>query len=117
MKTDEDLAVEYSRKYKDPLHVAVSVTSFLAGYEAAKDYKFKDNVRSTYNDHKLKEAEETIKKLHGRLGELTLRFDNVSVILTEVESLCKQWHSDDQVFEHHSKVGPWAGFFPVKKND
>jgi hypothetical protein len=87
--------------------------AFMEGYKAADKQQFTAN----YNDHKLKEAEKTINKLHGRLGELTLRFDNVSVILEEVESLCRQWHSDDQVFEHHGKVSPWAGFFPVKKDD
>jgi hypothetical protein len=35
----------------------------------------------------------------------------------EVRDLFDGWKKDDQVFEHHGKVGPWAGFFPAKKDD
>jgi hypothetical protein len=122
MKTVEELAEEHLKAQEsiplmhyfpwEPCRKA-----FIAGYEAAKDQKFKDNVRATYNDHKLKEAEQTIAKLKERLKLLSLEFSRIMETTEEVRDLFDGWKKDDQVFEHHGKVGPWAGFFPVKKDD
>jgi hypothetical protein len=90
--------------------------AFIAGYEAAKDQKFKDNVRATYNDHKLKEAEETITKLKERISVLSAEFNYLLEASDEVKSWFAQWKNDDQIFEHHSKVGPWAGWIPGNKD-
>jgi hypothetical protein len=133
MKTVKELALEYAHKVHgfwdgeslDHHMVVIKEMAFLAGYKAAEqngvrsnydDHKFKDNVRATYNDHKLKEAEETIAKLKERLKLLSLEFSRIMETTEEVRDLFEYWKKDDLQFEHHGKVGPWAGFFPVNKD-
>jgi len=79
--------------------------AFIAGYKAADKQTFRDN----YNDHKLKEAEETITKLKERLKLLSLEFCHIMETTEKVKDLFDGWKKD--------KVGPWVGFFPVKKDD
>ena len=91
--------------------------AYIAGYQAACEERFENNIKATYNDHKIKEAEETITKLKERLKLLSLEFSRIMETTEEVRDLFEYWKKDDLQFEHHGKVGPWAGFFPVKKDD
>lgn len=116
MKTVTELAAEYAFKYatdRNSSEFLKAFNSYIAGYTGAEQ----NGVRSNYNDNKLKEAEETIAKLKERLKLLSLEFSRIMETTEEVRDLFDGWKKDDQVFENHGKVGPWAGFFSVKKND
>lgn len=91
--------------------------AYVAGYQAACEERFENNIKATYNDHKLKEAKETITKLKDRIRILSKALEQIQSIGLVAQDQKQIWDRDDQIFEHHGKVGPWAGFFPVKKND
>jgi len=91
--------------------------AYVAGYQAACEDRFENNIKATYNEHKLVEANKTIEKLKERLKLLSVELSHFIGMANDVQSIVDGWKKDDQIFEHHDKVGPWAGFFPVKKND
>jgi hypothetical protein len=116
MKTATELAAEYAFKYatdRNSAEFLKAFNSYLAGYVGAEQ----NGLRSNYNDHKLKEAQETIVKLKERLKLLSLEFSRIMETTEEVKDLFDGWKKTDLQFEHHDKVGPWARFFPVKKDD
>lgn len=114
MKTVTELAAEYAFKYatdRNSSEFLKAFNSYIAGYTGAEQ----NGVRSNYNDHKLKEAEETIAKLKDRIRILSKALEQIQSIGLVVQEQKQIWGRDDQVFEHHYKVGPWAGWIPTKR--
>jgi hypothetical protein len=123
MKTVTELAQEWVKKSPgfsctcDQCTNQMIYGAFTEGYKAAEENRWAGSVKATYNEHKLKEAQETITKLKERLKLLSLEFSRIMETTEEVKDLFDGWKKTDLQFEHHDKVGPWAGLFPVKKDD
>jgi len=122
MKTVEELAHEWVNKSPrfsctcDQCTNKMIHGAFTEGYKAAEENRWAGAVKTTYNEHKLKEAEGTIAKLKERLKLLSVEFSHIMETTEEIRDLFEGWKKDDLQFEHHDKVGPWAGFFRVDKD-
>ncbi len=116
MKTANELAAEYAFKYAKDTNSSdflKAFNSYIAGYTGAEQ----NGVRSNYNDHKLVEANKTIENLKERIRTLSKGLEQIQSIGLVMQEQRHVWGRQDLEFENHDKVGPWAGFFPVKKDD